>query len=218
MAGIHFLIVEDDYFDMKRICENLEIRFPKSALTCLSTVDAAMRIKNMEHITASFVNLKLDGNSEAGLGVIRHFRGMSSDKPIFVVSGIGNEDLKLKAFMAGATGFLEKDFDSVEGMQVAQTIEERIAAHSKGIKKGAKMKSWKTRLGGSLAGLGTFLWGVPVALSQFPTVALDPSVSKWCILFGILASAAGVFFTGLYARDHHVSDEQAGAGRITPKP
>lgn len=218
MATAHFLIVEDDYFDMRRIVENLEKRFPGSALTCLGTVDAAMRIKSLEGMTASFVNLKLDGNSEAGLGVIKHFRELSDDKPIFVVSGIGNDALKLKSFMAGATGFLEKDFDSVQGMEVAQTIDERIAAHRKGFKKGAKMKSWKTRLGGSLAGVGTFLWGVPVALAQFPTVALSPDVAKWCILSGIVASGAGVFFTGLYARDHHVSDEQAGAGRTPLKP
>lgn len=69
------------------------------------------------------------------------------------------------------------------------------------------MRSWKTTLGGSLAGLGTFLWGVPVALMQFKELALSPEITKWCIVIGLAASAGGVFFTGLFGRDNNVSSE-----------
>lgn len=71
------------------------------------------------------------------------------------------------------------------------------------------MTSWKTSLGGALAGVGTFLWGAPVALQQLNLgEVLSPGVTKYCILIGLAASALGVFFIGLFGRDNGVTSEQ----------
>ena len=76
------------------------------------------------------------------------------------------------------------------------------------------MTSWKTSLGGALAALGTFLWGAPVALRELGfTEVLDPSITKWCILIGLAASAGGVFFIGLFGRDNNVSSEDVQRAR-----
>lgn len=213
MSRPHLLVIEDELIDTELLCRALEARFPTASIFCMATAEEALSLDNVSDFSTAFVNLKLQGDREAGIGVIKHFRGLSSDIPLWVVSGVDSEEVKLKAFQAGASGFFQKNFTGMDSMEVFRRIEERAASFSKGVMKGSKMKSWKTRLGGSLAGLGTFLWGVPVSLSQFPNMALPTDVSKWCILLGILATGAGVFFTGLYARDHHVSDEQAGAGR-----
>jgi len=77
------------------------------------------------------------------------------------------------------------------------------------------MRSWKTTLGGSLAAVGTFLWGVPVALTQFDGVLLSPGVSKWSIIIGLVASTAGVLFTGLFGRDDNVTSEDVKAVALT---
>src|SRR5688572_9209220 len=132
MAQLHFLIVEDEYWDTERICKALSGRYDNPALTCLSTGPSALRVKDSNQFTAIFVNLKLNGDSTAGFGVIEHLREQSKDVPIFVVSGISSEQAKFEAFKAGATGFFEKDFTGLDGMQVAQTIDERIAAIEKG--------------------------------------------------------------------------------------
>lgn len=73
------------------------------------------------------------------------------------------------------------------------------------------MRSWKTTLGGSLAAAGTFLWGVPLALTQFDGVLLPPELSKWSIITGLVFSTAGVLFSGLFGRDSNVRDEDVDA-------
>jgi hypothetical protein len=76
------------------------------------------------------------------------------------------------------------------------------------------MTSWKTTLGGALAALGTFLWGVPIGIkTAFPEFVLDPEIVKWCVLGGIIASGGGVLFMGLFGRDNNVTSEQANAGK-----
>lgn len=79
------------------------------------------------------------------------------------------------------------------------------------------MINWKTTLGGSIFGLGTFLMGAGTLAAlnstQFPT--------KWisgCIFAGFILQGIGGFFTALFARDRNVSDEQAGAGNRPPTP
>lgn len=66
-------------------------------------------------------------------------------------------------------------------------------------------------MGGSLAAVGTFLWGVPLALNQFDGVLLPAPVSKWSIIIGLVASTAGVLATGLFGRDNNVSTEDVKA-------
>jgi len=73
------------------------------------------------------------------------------------------------------------------------------------------MRSWKTTFGGSLAAVGTFLWGVPLAMTQFDGVLLSAEVSKWCVIIGLVASASGVLFAGLFGRDNDVSTEEVKA-------
>lgn len=56
------------------------------------------------------------------------------------------------------------------------------------------MKSWKTTLGGVLAGAGLLF------ADQFP------QWSKW----GLFIASLGTLLTGLAARDHNVTSEQSG--------
>jgi hypothetical protein len=79
------------------------------------------------------------------------------------------------------------------------------------------MTSWKTTLGGALAALGTFLWGVPIGIkTAFPEFVLDPEIVKWCVLGGIIASGGGVLFMGLFGRDNNVTSEQVQAAKEKP--
>lgn len=57
------------------------------------------------------------------------------------------------------------------------------------------MKSWKTTLGGSISALGLAL------------VVIDPTWTK----IGLVISALGQFFSGMFGRDNNVSSEQAHA-------
>lgn len=75
-------------------------------------------------------------------------------------------------------------------------------------------RSWKTTLGGSLAALGAFLWGAPVALKAFDPELVSPGLGKWCIIFGLIANAGGVFFMGLFGRDNNVSSEDVQAAKL----
>jgi hypothetical protein len=69
-------------------------------------------------------------------------------------------------------------------------------------------RSWKTTLGGSLASVGTLLWGAPVALAVFDKALIDPWMLKSCVVGGLLMSALGALFTGLFGRDNSVSSDE----------
>ena len=58
------------------------------------------------------------------------------------------------------------------------------------------MKSWKTTIGGILAGIGGLL-----------TLSPDPKIHA----FGVVAGSIGTFIIGGAARDNGVSSESAGA-------
>lgn len=67
-----------------------------------------------------------------------------------------------------------------------------------------KMKSWKTTLGGALSAFGTTLMGVGV-VPQLSGTKSD--LLYYIALVGFLTTAAGQFFSGLYARDNDKSSE-----------
>lgn len=211
MSQKRFLIIEDSQHDAEFILRWLE-RFHADTVCVPSFEDALLYEDEKWH--AVFVNLKLGPDEMAGIEVIRHFRRRELDLPIFVVTGYETEQARQAAIRAGASGFFGKDYRSIDGFAIETVLATRGAAVRRG--EANRVKSWHTTIGGALAGLGTFLWGVPVALNQFPDVALPTETAKWLILSGIIASGAGVFFTGLFARSHKVSDEQAGAGVKKP--
>ena len=77
-----------------------------------------------------------------------------------------------------------------------------------------KRKSWKTTLGGSLAGFGVFLVGVPTALG----VIGHPLPGKFVdalVTIGLLIQGLGVFFTGLFGRDNDKTSEDVGVDEGT---
>ena len=67
--------------------------------------------------------------------------------------------------------------------------------------------SWKTSVGGSLAALGTTLTGIG------SIQALNGNHTKviwWTIYAGVVLSALGQFFNGIFARDRDVTSEAQG--------
>lgn len=63
------------------------------------------------------------------------------------------------------------------------------------------MKNWKSTISGSVAALGTFLFGAPVALA---IVGSDLIPMKWVrvlVLFGFVLQGLGIFFGHLFAAD-----------------
>jgi ActR/RegA family two-component response regulator len=201
MAQLHFLIVEDEYWDTERICKALSGRYDNPALTCVSTAAAALRIKDANQFTAIFVNLKLNGNSVAGFDVIEHLRKQSKDVPIFVVTGAGSEEAKFEAYKAKATGFFEKDFTGLDGMQVAQTIDERIAA----IEKGKTMKHKGTTIGATISNIGTGIIGLGVVPSLTSMAAAEDL--KWLIIAGYVIQIIGNQIAGMNSADAKVVNE-----------
>lgn len=69
-------------------------------------------------------------------------------------------------------------------------------------------RSWKTSLGGGLAAVGTFLWGAPVAMSVLKVEGLPPELNKWCVIIGLVMSAGGVLFNGVFGRDNDVRSDE----------
>jgi hypothetical protein len=78
------------------------------------------------------------------------------------------------------------------------------------------MINWKTTLGGACTATGALLMGLPL-ISAHASMEIPSGFSHLCVKVGVVMLAAGTFWTGLFARDTKVSDEQAGAGQIKPK-
>ena len=79
------------------------------------------------------------------------------------------------------------------------------------------MVNWRTNLGGAIFGLGTFLFGAPVALT-FTSVDIPAKWVQGCVFIGFILQGIGGCVIAVFARDRKVSDEQAGAGNKPPTP
>lgn len=204
-----FLVVEDSAFDREFLVRWLE-RF-KAEIICVVDAQGAYNRSRDGKFTAIFINLKLGNDPMAGIAVVRHFSNLDPGMPIFIVTGAEDEQAKVSAVMAGATGFFNKDYSETDAKVVETVLNMRQMALIEGGRRGTK--SYRTTISGAFAAMGTFLWGAPLGLTQFPEISLPKDVARWCIIIGLFASAVGIFCASLFARDKMVSDEQAGAGR-----
>lgn len=190
-----FLIVEDSRDDAELLVQWLQKRF-EAQVICVPSAEKAYEQAQCGKFQAVFVNLKLGPDKLAGIPVIRFFRMMETDLPIFVVTGYEDEHARTAAIAAGADGFFGKEYTPTDAYAVERCIQMRLSA----IKKGRGMKSWRTTLWGAIA-----IAGGAVVAGDF-----GPLITKIAACVAMAANGIGL----LVARDNKTSDEQAGAGRL----
>lgn len=70
----------------------------------------------------------------------------------------------------------------------------------------AALISWRTTLGGLLAGIGIVLLGIAI----LPDWGWShPGWVKQCGMYGLFFDSVGIVVMGIHSRDHGVSSEQA---------
>src|SRR5262245_50296696 len=103
---------EDDYLIVREIISELGDLFH---LDWISSYE-----KGMDAILANTHDLyMIDNVLGAGYGVdlIREICGQGCDKPMILLTGVGNKQLDIDALMAGAADFLVKDNLNLDGLE-----------------------------------------------------------------------------------------------------
>jgi len=105
MSGPHILVVDDEPAIRRALYANLAARGYE--VTAVETGEEAMQQAEARRIDLVILDLMLPGLS--GLDVCRGLRAMSS-VPILVLSGHGEERIKVRALDLGADDYLTKPF------------------------------------------------------------------------------------------------------------
>ena len=152
---ISVLVVDDDYL-VRRAVPMLMADDDIELLAVCETPDEALELAKRAHPRVALIDMRLQGDSRAGVELIRILRAVSPDTSCCVITATDTQgDLFADAFYAGAQGYSRKG-DSRNGdlCDIARrlakgewVVDSEIAARY--VRRGAKVEQWEMRKTGS---------------------------------------------------------------------
>lgn len=122
------LVVEDDE-EMRALLEDF-FREEGFETDSVSSGSEAFRKLVHESFTLVLTDIRMPGLT--GLDILPGIRKLQPEVPIIVITAFGSEDIREKAFLRGATAYLEKP---IQFFTLREIIHQTLSSHKSHIKR-----------------------------------------------------------------------------------